>query len=74
MTDCINIFRNRKLFEIYQLYPNSLYTLHKQNYPNQHLQQEYNMLPDKYKYNSIMEKGLPTCLKMLIYFERLRHS
>lgn len=56
----IQILRNNKnLTEIYKVSPQSLYTLDRNEYPNKQIQEDYNKLPEEYKYHSVMFYGIP---------------
>ena len=63
MSNFINTFRtlysNKKLVEIYTKFPERLYMLSKNEYPNKIVQEDYNKLPKKYKYHYVLFNGLP---------------
>ncbi len=56
----VKVLRNNKaLTEIYRVSPQSLYTLHRNEYPNEKIQEDYNKLTGEYKYASVMWNGIP---------------
>ena len=67
---------NPALLDIYNLGTGSLYTLDRQQYPNQKMQDDYNKLHRDYKYPAVLNKGAP--LSILIadpkYIRHLRFN
>ena len=59
IASAIIIRENEKLLAAYNLGAPYLYTLHKQQHPNIQMQEDYNKLHTSYKYNNILDKGIP---------------